>query len=107
MAGIASIVSSNVAGHSKKVAVSTVFLIGYCAGNMIGPQTFVEAQAPTYIGAKTAMLVCYCVGAAAMAAMYLIYYARNRERGEPPAESGDLAFADLTDKQNPDFRYEL
>ncbi|KAG7908633.1 hypothetical protein KL905_004621 [Ogataea polymorpha] len=107
MAGIASIVSSNVAGHSKKVVVSTVFLIGYCAGNMIGPQTFVEAQAPDYVGAKTAMLVCYCVGAAAMGAMYVIYYRRNRKWGKPAAETGDLAFADLTDKQNPDFRYEL
>ncbi|CDK27133.1 unnamed protein product [Kuraishia capsulata CBS 1993] len=114
MAGMASIVSSNVAGHTKKVAVGTFFLIGYCVGNMIGPQTFRESQAPGYAGAKTAMLVSYCVGAIAMAVMYMIYRSRNNFRDKRRIEMGEkyvvpdnIAFADLTDMQNPELRYDL
>lgn len=113
MAGVASLVSSNVAGHTKKITASTVFLVGYCVGNMIGPQTFRESQAPGYAGAKTAMLVSYCAGAAALLGIYFIYLKRNRsraaerEQAEEIITTDKLAFADLTDLQNPEFIYDL
>lgn len=114
MAGIASVVSSNVAGYTKKITVGCVFLVGYCAGNMIGPQTFVETQAPGYAGAKTAMFVSYIVGAFAIAALLVIYRRRNVQREKKKQELGEkyvipdkIAFADLTDKQNPEFVYSL
>lgn len=112
MAGVASIVSSNVAGHTKKITASTVLLVGYCVGNMIGPQTFRESQAPGYAGAKTAMLVSYCAGAAALLGIYVIYYTRNKKRSVDREQieqviSDKVAFADLTDLQNPDFVYDL
>lgn len=31
-----SMISSNVAGYTKKTTVAAMFLIGYCAGNIIG-----------------------------------------------------------------------
>lgn len=31
-----SLVSSNVAGYTKKTTVAALYLIGYCAGNIIG-----------------------------------------------------------------------
>jgi MFS transporter, ACS family, allantoate permease len=36
---ILSLVSSNVAGYTKKTTVAAMYLIGYCAGNIIGTST--------------------------------------------------------------------
>jgi ACS family allantoate permease-like MFS transporter len=33
-----SLISSNVAGYTKKTTVAALYLIGYCAGNIIGKQ---------------------------------------------------------------------
>lgn len=112
--GICSIISSNIAGSSKKNAANTIFLVGYCVGNIVGPQTFSAKQAPGYVGAKTAMLVAFCVGECILLALFLIYTRRNRIRDKQREELGDkytvpenIEFADLTDMENPEFRYSL
>jgi MFS family permease len=38
-------VSSNVAGYTKKQLTGAVLFTGYCVGNIIGPQTFIASQA--------------------------------------------------------------
>ncbi|CAD6444249.1 05995047-e79e-49fe-940b-0374692c42c8 [Sclerotinia trifoliorum] len=38
-------VSSNVAGYTKKQLTAAVLFTGYCVGNIIGPQTFIAAEA--------------------------------------------------------------
>lgn len=35
-----SLISTNVAGWTKKTTVAAMYLIGYCVGNIIGPQVF-------------------------------------------------------------------
>ncbi|OWB60656.1 hypothetical protein B5S31_g693 [[Candida] boidinii] len=114
MAGMTSCVSSNIAGRTKKNVVSTIFLIGYCTGNIIGPQTFRSNQAPDYAGAKAAMLVSFIVGSICIASLFTLYTLRNRKRDQKRAELGEsyvvpenVAFADLTDFENPEFRYSL
>lgn len=113
MAGVSALVSSNVAGHTKKITASTILLVGYCVGNIVGPQTFNANQAPSYAGAKTAMLVAYCAGAGALLTAYFIYLRRNKQRAKTREElkavisSDKFAFADLTDLQNPEFIYDL
>lgn len=47
-----SLISSNVAGYTKKTTVAAMYLIGYCVGNIIGPQTFRPKDAPRYIPAE-------------------------------------------------------
>lgn len=47
-----SLISTNVAGWTKKTTVAALYLIGYCAGNIIGPQTFLPKDAPRYIPAE-------------------------------------------------------
>jgi ACS family allantoate permease-like MFS transporter len=47
-----SLISSNVAGYTKKTTVAAIYLIGYCTGNIIGPQTFRPKDAPRYIPAE-------------------------------------------------------
>ncbi|SCU92279.1 LANO_0E00232g1_1 [Lachancea nothofagi CBS 11611] len=114
VSGIVSCISSNTAGHTKKVTVNTIFLIGYCVGNIIGPQSFRANQAPNYAGAKIAMLVSFCMGDVCIAAMYFLNKRDNKIRDEKRASLGEdypepdnLAFSDLTDKENPAFRYSL
>lgn len=41
-----SLIASNVAGYTKKTTVAALYLIGYCVGNIIGPQTFRPSDAP-------------------------------------------------------------
>lgn len=43
-----SIVTSNVAGFSKKSVVSSLLFIAYCVGNVIGPQFFLASEEPSY-----------------------------------------------------------
>lgn len=37
-------VSSNVAGYTKKQLTGAVLFTGYCVGNIIGPQTFIDSE---------------------------------------------------------------
>ena len=43
-----SMVSSNVAGFTKKSVVSAMMFLAYCAGNIIGPFLFFADEAPRY-----------------------------------------------------------
>ncbi|CDR43593.1 CYFA0S12e02344g1_1 [Cyberlindnera fabianii] len=109
-----SIFQSNVAGHTKKVVGNAIFLIAYCAGNVIGPQTFKANEAPNYPTAKGAIVGCYAASIFLMLVMFASYYFENKMRDKKRDALGDayvkqenIEFADLTDKQNPEFRYSL
>lgn len=102
--------ASNTAGHTKKVTVNAIFLVGYCVGNLIGPQTFIESQAPSYSGAKIAIVVCYCISLILLILIFLNYKRENRKRdrlGIQETHIQNVEFADLTDKENPNFRYSI
>ena len=48
------IVSSNIAGYTKKQLTGAALFTGYCVGNIIGPQTFKSSEAPGYKSAYIA-----------------------------------------------------
>ncbi|KAK2793457.1 hypothetical protein FQN50_010001 [Emmonsiellopsis sp. PD_5] len=48
------IVSSNVAGYTKKQVTGAMLFTGYCVGNILGPQTFKKSEAPGYKSAYIA-----------------------------------------------------
>lgn len=105
---ILSIIASNVAGHTKKTTVNAMNLIAYCVGNLIGPQTFLERQAPDYTGAKISIVICCALSVLIPFFMMYVYWSRNKKIDSNLKENVEnLEFADLTDKQNPNFRYEL
>lgn len=56
LVSVLSLISSNVAGYTKKTTVAAFFLIAYCAGNIIGPQTFNTKEAPRFRGAEITIL---------------------------------------------------
>ncbi|ODQ47898.1 hypothetical protein PICMEDRAFT_71913 [Pichia membranifaciens NRRL Y-2026] len=106
--------TSNVAGHTKKITVSAMYLIGYCVGNLIGPQTFIASQAPEYRGGQISIVVCYSISVIVIAWLYYNYWSENRRRDRLLAEGAleipdieNIEFADLTDKENVKFRYKL
>lgn len=43
-----SIITSNVAGFTKKSVTSAMLFVGYCVGNIVGPQMFYSSEAPVY-----------------------------------------------------------
>ncbi|KAL1311547.1 hypothetical protein AAFC00_001667 [Neodothiora populina] len=107
-----SLISSNVAGYTKKTTVAALFLVSYCVGNIIGPQTFRPSDAPRYVPAEIVIIVCYAV---CIADMYFIYwYCRlQNKRKQAIRDAPDYVrlenqeFLDLTDRENPDFVYTL
>jgi hypothetical protein len=85
--------------------------MGYCTGNIIGPQLFFADQSPSYTSGFLAMLICYAVGILTCIGLryYLIWENRRRDRvnavlNEP--QNGEmLNLLDKTDKEIGQFRY--
>ena len=99
---------------------------GYCVGNIIGPQTFKQSEAPAYHSAYIAMLVGYVVKLLAISVLYLYMWRQNAQRDRQQQVSGEggerLAteqdakvrsegieggMLDMTEIDNVHFRYSL
>ncbi|KAL6945152.1 hypothetical protein ACO0QE_002598 [Hanseniaspora vineae] len=111
---IMSNVASNTLGYTKKWTANSIFLISYAASNIAGTHTFIAKQAPDYVGGKVAMVVCYWAGVVVLGILYYVNWSENKRRDqwalEHPEEAEnvkDLSFYDLTDFENPHFRYAL
>jgi hypothetical protein len=52
-----SLISSNVAGFTKKSTVSALMFVAYCVGNIVGPQFFIPSEKPGY-PVSTPFVVC-------------------------------------------------
>jgi ACS family allantoate permease-like MFS transporter len=114
-----SLVSTNIAGWTKKTTVAAMYLIGYCVGNIIGPQTFKSSDAPAYHSAYVAMLVGYIVKLVAVVVLYVYMYTVNKKRDREAAAAGvvndveeekqavERGMHDVTELDNPGFRYTL
>ncbi|KAK2753872.1 hypothetical protein FQN55_000236 [Onygenales sp. PD_40] len=106
-----SLAQANTAGHTKKTVQYSILYVGYCVGNLIGPQTFRETQAPEYTGGFVAMLACYCAGIGFLGAYWLLAIWANR-RAVSASYNTDVVdneltglFQDETDFQQKGFRY--
>ncbi|KAJ5542764.1 Major facilitator superfamily domain general substrate transporter [Penicillium sp. DV-2018c] len=103
--------ASNVAGATKKSVMAATVFVAYTVGNIIGPQLVKSNQkAEHYPELWTGMIICYCITIAAAVVLYLILRRENRIRDSmelDEAQRDKIAFDDLTDKQNPFFRYAL
>jgi ACS family allantoate permease-like MFS transporter len=107
-----SLLASNVAGYTKKTTVGALYLIAYCVGNIIGPQTFRPKDKPRYIPAEITIIVCYSLCVLDLLLIYFYYKKMNKKnalaRTAPGYKKLDKQeFLDLTDKENPEFVYTL
>ncbi|KAF1998347.1 MFS general substrate transporter [Amniculicola lignicola CBS 123094] len=102
---------SNVAGATKKSAMAAAIFVAYCVGNIVGPQLIhSETKKEHYPALWMGLIIFYCITIAAAVALYFVLRQENKRREARPvdeAERDRLAFADLTDKENPYFRYVL
>lgn len=109
MVGI-SLPQANTAGQTKKSVAFSLVTIGYAAGNLIGPQTFISSQAPKYTGGVIAMLVSYCASILLLLLYFVVVSAENKRRDKKYGKPEGLhnvaeGFADITDKKQENFRY--
>ncbi|KAL8992174.1 MAG: hypothetical protein Q9169_007307 [Polycauliona sp. 2 TL-2023] len=102
---------ANVAGATKKSFTAAAIFVAYCVGNIVGPQLIKTQHLDRhYPELWTGLIICYCIVILLSILLYLHLRNENRKRDRHPgdeAERDKLAFQDLTDKQNPYFRYVL
>ncbi|EME77918.1 uncharacterized protein MYCFIDRAFT_33418 [Pseudocercospora fijiensis CIRAD86] len=108
-----SMLSRNVAGQTKKSVAVTMNFVAWATGNAIGPQVFLKWNAPRYFIAFSTHLGCYTLLILTLIVLRWTLSKRNSQRNEAAAagvhEASDdamvHAFEDMTDKENPNFRY--
>lgn len=111
-----SVASANFAGHTKKVTMNAILLISFCLGNIIGPLTFRQQDEPEYIPAKITIVVTTIFTICMVLCLMGYYRWQNARRdarkedlvrvsGDTPEASVESVKFDLTDRQNPNFRY--
>ncbi|KIK65420.1 hypothetical protein GYMLUDRAFT_239956 [Collybiopsis luxurians FD-317 M1] len=113
------VMSGNVAGRTKQVIASSLVFIAWATGNAVGPQVFRANDAPRYIKAFIVHIIVYGIQLVAIVFLrfYLMRLNQLKRRAQSLQEttvSGEdsnehlehkRAFQDLTDRENPDFRY--
>lgn len=106
-AGMFSIVASNIGGLSKKITVNGLLLIGQGVGGCVGPKIFQNvskqsnSRAGAMVGLSAASLAC-------LAGLFLSFFIENklRDRKDEKLPEG-VDRLELTDREDPEFRYHL
>ncbi|KAJ5488545.1 hypothetical protein N7539_003435 [Penicillium diatomitis] len=110
-----SLISSNVAGFTKKSTVSALMFVAYCVGNIVGPQFFVPTEKPSYPTGIKASMAGLILGVFFLMCLYVFYVWENRRRdrvyGTPEqfTETEELQdeLSNRTDQEIESFRYVL
>ncbi|KII95361.1 hypothetical protein PLICRDRAFT_170021 [Plicaturopsis crispa FD-325 SS-3] len=113
------IMSGNVAGRTKQVIASTLVFVAWAVGNAVGPQVFRANDGPRYVKAFVVHIIVYGIQLLVIVLLRIHLMRQNvlKRRAQklpPTSTTGEHvtdqiahkhAFDDLTDKQNPEFRY--
>lgn len=107
---ILSLVTANTGGHTKKVLTNAIMFLGYCVGNIAGPFFFKTEQQPTYPLGMASMIFCHLASVVLIFCFRAMLSMENRRRNrasdsQEPPDLDETAFSDMTDRQNPNFRY--
>lgn len=96
--------------------VSGMIWFGACIGNIASPFFYKSEQAPAYPLGIGSLLVANCLELMLFFVLRYVFIWENRRKqemrdelrergGEAELMADSTAFADLTDKQNPNFEY--
>lgn len=87
--------------------MSAIVLMSFCVGNIIGPETFRDSDAPQYIPAKITIVIVLAFAIVCTLAIVFAYMMENKKRDREGHHDlpADFEFLDLTDKENRNFRY--
>lgn len=111
---ILSMTTANTAGHTKKILTNAVLFLGYCTGNIVGPFFYLAEQSPRYELGIWSMIVSHLIEFCLIILLRFLLARENKRRDriqsmqEGGLEGRDLAataFADMTDRENMNFRY--
>ncbi|KAK2785698.1 hypothetical protein FQN53_007486 [Emmonsiellopsis sp. PD_33] len=92
-----SLVGVNYKGSTKKMTMTAILFVVYCAGNIAGPQFFKSSESPHYPTAFRAILICYAL--VVLVSLTLRFYLirvnkrRDEEEGGSGAEVGNGALS--------------
>ncbi|KAF3400120.1 hypothetical protein F1880_008158 [Penicillium rolfsii] len=108
-----SIITSNVAGTTKRSTISVALFAAYCVGNIVGPQFFRASQEPVYSSGIEASLCGLALGVFFLGCLWVYYTWENkrRDRNNVAVSEGSDAYDFMeaqnnkTDKEIPSFRY--
>ncbi|KAI1339316.1 major facilitator superfamily domain-containing protein [Xylariaceae sp. FL0016] len=116
---ILGLLSTNIAGSTKRSVASGWVFVCYCVGQISGPQFFKHSQAPEYRSGIVAMLCGFILNLVLNQVLRLLYVIENKKRdaalqGKSEEELADMkresevqGFEDVTDRNNGMFRYVL
>lgn len=106
--------ATNLGGYTKRTTGSALVFLAYCAGNIIGPHAFLDQESPYYTTGCKLILGCAAAQMCVAVVLRMLLARRNKSRDEAAAavsvEAGDedaYDASDLTDFQNPLFRYSM
>ncbi|KAF2705438.1 MFS general substrate transporter [Pleomassaria siparia CBS 279.74] len=101
-----SFAACNFAGHTKKVTMNAILLMSFCLGNILGPLTFRNEDAPEFIPAKITIVAVDSTVLVAVMILLAYYRWENKRRDKSViVHRPDIEFSDLTDKENLELRY--
>lgn len=106
------ILSSNIAGHTKRSISNAVMFLGYATGFIIGPQFFISSEAPSYPTGFKTMIITFGTTSFAPLGLWLYITYLNKRKAAKLVESGgenvytrNEEFMDLTDREQAHFKY--
>ncbi|KAK5713495.1 hypothetical protein LTR15_011195 [Elasticomyces elasticus] len=106
------LMSSNIAGHTKRQTVNAAMFLGYATGFIIGPQFFITSEAPGYATGFKAMIVTFGTTSFLPLGLWMyLAWLNKRKEAETSSSAGEVVyvrneeFLDLTDREQPHFRY--
>lgn len=88
-----------------------MFMIGYCIGNIVGPETFQHKDAPKYRPAEVSIVVLFALS---ILDLFFIYWWCRRQNAKKAAlraapgykKRENVEWLDLTDWENPELVHE-
>ncbi|KAF4342253.1 Unsaturated glucuronyl hydrolase [Fusarium beomiforme] len=121
---IFSLISRNIAGQTKKSTTLAITFVAWAAGNMTAPQIFQKSDSPRYKNDFTAHFCLYVLFNIFLVILRLLLVRRNAKKRNATLDTSHVgddsqkhsgsdqvehlnAFADLKDRENPDFRYDF
>ncbi|KNG47239.1 allantoate permease [Stemphylium lycopersici] len=101
-----SMLTRNVGGQTKKSVCITMNFFAWCAGNAIGPKVFFDND-PRYLKSLAIHLGCYSALVCVIVFLRFNLTLRNKKKDREFGKeiNNTHGFDDLTDKENPNFRY--
>ncbi|VUC29999.1 unnamed protein product [Clonostachys rosea] len=113
-----SLIPSNVAGRTKKTVISSLTFLAYCIGNIGGSFVFKTSDGPRYVSGTVACSIAFALEFGIILAWRGWYMYENRRRDKAAEASGlskeeqesegrRLGELDVTDMENPHFRYSM